>query len=73
VTVALFGDHHAYTAGDRARIVREAAGRAIVTTEKDATKLHALLPGTRLWALRQVVEIETGADTLAESLDRIGK
>jgi len=73
VAAVLFGDHHDYTAADGARIVREAAGRAIVTTEKDATKLHALVSGAPLWALQQAVGIETGADALAESLDRIGK
>ena len=68
----LFGDHHRYTPEDAARIVNEAAGRRIVTTEKDATKLFALLPDADLWALRQEVRIETGAAALAELLDRIG-
>jgi len=69
----LFGDHHRYTPEDAARIVNEAAGRRIVTTEKDATKLVALLPDADLWALRQEVRIEAGAAALGELLDGIGK
>lgn len=68
----LFGDHHRYTAEDAARIVDEARGRHIVTTEKDATKLVPLLPDAGLWCLRQEVRIETEAAALAELLDRIG-
>jgi tetraacyldisaccharide 4'-kinase len=67
----LFADHHDYTADDGAQILTVAAGRSIVTTEKDATKLERLLPDADVWALRQVVRIETGAAVLAELLDRI--
>jgi tetraacyldisaccharide 4'-kinase len=72
VAALLFGDHHDYTRDDAARIIREAAGGGIVTTEKDATKLRPLLPDAAVWALRQEVGIEAGADVLAERLDRIG-
>ncbi|GAU81059.1 tetraacyldisaccharide 4'-kinase [Bosea sp. BIWAKO-01] len=41
-----FGDHHAYTAEDVAKIIREAAAQdcLVATTEKDMTKLTALWP-----------------------------
>jgi tetraacyldisaccharide 4'-kinase len=37
---ASFPDHHRYTPADLARIKRDARGARIVTTEKDAVKLH---------------------------------
>ena len=37
-----FPDHHEYTEADARRIVGDAAGRTIVTTEKDAVKLVRL-------------------------------
>jgi tetraacyldisaccharide 4'-kinase len=67
----IFGDHHAYTHADARRILAEAAGRGIVTTEKDAIKLHALLPHAPIRVLRQGVRIETGADILEQLLDRV--
>jgi len=67
----LFEDHHTYTAADARRILAEAAGRSIVTTEKDAVKLEALLPHAPIWTLRQSVRIETGADVLEQLLDRV--
>ncbi|OGU01023.1 MAG: hypothetical protein A2085_10235 [Gemmatimonadetes bacterium GWC2_71_10] len=44
VTLLAFGDHHAYTAADVARVVARAGARAVVTTGKDAVKLAALWP-----------------------------
>ena len=67
----IFGDHHAYTPADARRILAEAAGRCIVTTEKDAIKLHALLPHAPIRALLQGVRVETGADILEQLLERV--
>lgn len=39
-----FADHHPYGARDLARIARSAAGRVVVTTEKDAMRLLPLRP-----------------------------
>lgn len=39
VELLAFPDHHPYTESDVQRILKEAAGRPIVTTEKDAVKL----------------------------------
>ncbi|MDE0394400.1 MAG: tetraacyldisaccharide 4'-kinase [Gammaproteobacteria bacterium] len=50
----LYPDHHLYTRDDAARIARQAEGRAVVTTEKDAVKLEAfaeLLPPVRVLPL----------------------
>jgi tetraacyldisaccharide 4'-kinase len=66
-----FPDHHTFDARDVARIVSEAAGRALVTTEKDAVKLAPLLPETTLWVLLQRVRIEEGAAAVDEVLDRV--
>jgi tetraacyldisaccharide 4'-kinase len=55
-----FPDHHTYDEPDARRIAAAAAGRAIVTTAKDALKLEHLLPAGRLWVLEQVVRIEQG-------------
>lgn len=40
--VMSFGDHHNFTPSDIESIKRKAAGRTILTTEKDATRLHGL-------------------------------
>jgi len=39
-----FGDHHRYSRGDLERIARQAAGRFVLTTEKDAMRLLPLRP-----------------------------
>ena len=58
-----FRDHHVFRQTDVRRIVREARGRAIVTTEKDAVKLKdfsKMLPPT--YVLRLRVTWESGYD-----------
>ena len=58
-----FRDHHVFRQADVQRIVREARGRAIVTTEKDAVKLKdfsKMLPPT--YVLRLRVAWESGYD-----------
>ena len=66
-----FPDHHAYTDTDVASILRRAAGRPIVTTEKDWTKLDRYLDHDQVWVLAQDVIIERGADVLDAALARV--
>lgn len=65
---AAFPDHHWYTPGDVAEVVR-AGGNAVnafVTTEKDAVKLGDLWPGDRkLMVLRIEMELLSGEPELA--------
>lgn len=65
----VFGDHHAYTRADLARIVEVADGRPIVTTAKDAVKLRDLDPELELWVLDQDVVVEEGHEALSAALD----
>jgi len=67
----VFGDHHAYTAGDLERIREAADGRPVVTTAKDAVKLADLAPELELWVLQQDVVIEEGAEALSAALDAL--
>ena len=64
-----FRDHHAYSAEDAAAIRRAAGGGAVITTAKDAVKLHPLLPDTELWVLDQQVIFEEGRDTLVAAVE----
>lgn len=67
VTARIFPDHHAFTAGDAARLVREAAASdLVVCTLKDAVKLEAHWPreGPALWYVSQSVTFERGEDDL---------
>ena len=60
-----FRDHHVFRQADVRRIVKEAGGRSIVTTEKDAVKLKAfseMLAST--YVLRLRVAWESGYDDL---------
>jgi tetraacyldisaccharide 4'-kinase len=66
----VFPDHHVYAADDVARIRQAAAGRPIVTTEKDWTKLHHGLGHERVWLLVQGVIIESGGETVTQLLDQ---
>jgi tetraacyldisaccharide 4'-kinase len=59
-----FRDHHEYTVEDAQRILASSHGGPVVTTEKDAVKLKALLPPARYWVLEQRVVVESGADVL---------
>ncbi len=67
VVPMVFADHHAYDAGDVARIVAGATGvDAVICTLKDAVKLGPLWPGQAcpLWYLSQSVVPRDGADAL---------
>jgi tetraacyldisaccharide 4'-kinase len=64
----VFPDHHRYTRGDADRILSEARGRTVVTTEKDWTKLQPLLDGVPIRLLVQEVVIEEGRDSLEAAL-----
>jgi len=60
-----FPDHHDYTWGDVTEIQSRLRGRTLVTTEKDAVKLHAFrqdLPDLRV--LRLKVEFQEGEERL---------
>ncbi len=60
-----FPDHHDYTWSDVLEIQGQLMGRTLVTTEKDAVKLHAFredLPGVRVLHLK--VEFQEGEDRL---------
>lgn len=66
-----YPDHYDYTASDRDHIRRAAAGKTIVTTEKDAIKLQSYFDPHELWILQQTVVIETGADIVTELIERV--
>lgn len=57
-----YGDHHEYDAEDLRHIARTAAGRPVLTTEKDAVKLGPLATRTPVWVLRERVRLGAGAD-----------
>jgi tetraacyldisaccharide 4'-kinase len=67
----VFGDHYAYGEPDAAQITRRAAGRPIVTTEKDWTKLERWLDREAVWLLAQDITVEDGAALLDDTLDRV--
>jgi tetraacyldisaccharide 4'-kinase len=69
-SVMAFGDHHDYCEADVRHIVEVAAGRCIITTEKDWVKLESRLAGMRVWLLTQEVVVEHGADTVEALLTR---
>ena len=67
-----FPDHHDYTWTDVVDLQRQAGSRTLVTTEKDAVKLHAFrkdLPGLRVLKLR--VEFLEGLERLWQHVDRV--
>lgn len=68
-----FPDHHRYDAADARRVVAAAAGRPILTTEKDWVKLRGLLRDVRVWMLLQRVELEEGGEALRAALDGLGR
>lgn len=73
VRLRAFGDHHAYTPGDVASIIRSVpAGGTVLTTAKDAVKLKSLWPvdGAECLVARLRVTITAGADALDELLER---
>jgi tetraacyldisaccharide 4'-kinase len=71
--VLVFRDHHDYTPADLGRLRERAAGRTIVTTEKDWVKLARIDPGLDLRVLRQRVEARAGADAFLALLERLGR
>jgi len=68
----LFPDHHSYTAGEveELRITAQTArAELIVTTEKDAGKLAALLkPGEAWWAVRLSTQVSAGEEQLRQRI-----
>jgi tetraacyldisaccharide 4'-kinase len=69
VEAALFADHHAYGEADAAAIRARAAGRPLVTTQKDAVKLRPLIsPDIEAYVLLQSVLIDHGLDALDAAL-----
>jgi tetraacyldisaccharide 4'-kinase len=69
-----FPDHHDYSWGDVQELQSRLRGRTLVTTEKDAVKLHAFrqdLPGLRV--LHMKVEFIDGEDRLWRHLQPILK
>lgn len=71
VTRRIYPDHHAFTAADVARLVRESdAAALVVCTLKDAVKLEAHWPreGPTLWYVTQSVTFERGEDDLQRVL-----
>ncbi len=67
-----FPDHHSYGPEDADRVASAAAGRTLVTTEKDAVKLEDLsdrLPDVRVLALKVI--FESGEEELKEELRRL--
>jgi tetraacyldisaccharide 4'-kinase len=68
--VLAFGDHHDYSEADARHIGEVAAGRCIITTEKDWVKLESRLAGMRVWLLTQEVVVEHGADSVEALLTK---
>jgi tetraacyldisaccharide 4'-kinase len=67
-----YPDHHDYTWGDVTEIRNQLRGRTLVTTEKDAVKLHAFrsdLPETQVLHLR--VEFQEGEKRLWNHIGRV--
>jgi tetraacyldisaccharide-1-P 4'-kinase/lauroyl/myristoyl acyltransferase len=72
-----FGDHHRYTPADLSRVRRDANGATLVTTEKDAVKIHdndvvaigaeLVMPGDVLEKILQVAQ--PSANTAASTPD----
>ncbi|MGQ0561417.1 MAG: tetraacyldisaccharide 4'-kinase [Gemmatimonadota bacterium] len=68
--VLAYPDHHTYTMRDADHIRRVAGGLPIVTTEKDAIKLVAVIDPAKLRVLTQQLTIERGLDELNRLLER---
>lgn len=66
-----FPDHHPYTRAEIDALVKEAAGRPVVTTAKDAVKLAPRMKGVDLWVLEQDVVFESGRDWLLRAVDGV--
>lgn len=75
VDLMAFPDHHPYGLGDVERITGRAAGRTLVTTEKDAVKLLPFrnrLPGVRVLPLRVRAEPAAGRAVQAALRKAVG-
>lgn len=70
-TLITYGDHHAYDASDLDRILGSAAGRPILTTEKDAVKLGSLAGRAAVWVLTERVRVAAGAAEIDRTLGRL--
>lgn len=71
VDAIAFPDHHPYSRAEIDAIVREAAGRPVVTTAKDVVKLAPGMKGSDLWVLEQDVVFESGRDWLLRAVDMV--
>lgn len=71
VDAIAFPDHHPYTRAEMDALVREAAGRPVVTTAKDAVKLVKGMAGAELWVLEQDVVFESGKEWLLRVVDGV--
>ena len=73
----VYVDHHAYTSQDAERLSARAAelqAEMVVTTEKDACKLAALLqPTDSWWAVRLTTDVIVGEDRLRRLVLSVGK
>ena len=73
----VYVDHHAYTSQDAERLSARAAelqAELVVTTEKDACKLAALLqPTDSWWAVRLTTDVIVGEDRLRRLVLSVGK
>jgi tetraacyldisaccharide 4'-kinase len=71
-----YADHHAYTSQDVERLSTRAAelqAELVVTTEKDACKLAALLqPTDSWWAVRLSTYVIVGEDRLRRLVLEMG-
>lgn len=67
-----YGNHHPYSPAELAELWRQAqnlGAQALVTSEKDAARLPALLPeGLRLWVTRLELEFDEGPQALERVL-----
>jgi tetraacyldisaccharide 4'-kinase len=61
--VLAYDDHHEFSVGDVTFIEREAAGRQIIVTEKDAVKLEKL-SSTPFVVATQTLQLESGGSEL---------
>ena len=66
-----FPDHHVYSETDVERIMRAAAGRVVITPEKDAVKLRTLGERADVRVLEQRITIEEGAARLADGIRKV--
>jgi tetraacyldisaccharide 4'-kinase len=66
-----YPDHHAYTMRDAEHIWRVAGTLPIVTTEKDAIKLVAVIDPQRLQVIRQKLVFESGSEALLKAIEQV--